>query len=118
MNDAGFRRELDLKPDDWSLRLIYADWLEEQGETERARLQRWLVENKRYPEFDHDCWRWLNSSAYPPERSAVLPLYLYEPIMERCPMPHHGPYDTRAEAEDGLLCIIDVLFALQPIVTA
>ncbi len=32
-------------PEDWDLRAIFADWLEEQGDDKEAAAQRWQVEN-------------------------------------------------------------------------
>ena len=45
-----FERQLDDNPSDWVLRLIYADWLEEQGDN-FAEAQRWMAENKKCPEY-------------------------------------------------------------------
>src|SRR5262245_50982213 len=39
--EAGFREGLAAAPDDDALRGVYADWLEEHGQAERARLMRW-----------------------------------------------------------------------------
>ena len=50
MNRDTFEALLDINPADWTTRLIYADWLEEQGDAAGARLQRWMVANKVCPE--------------------------------------------------------------------
>lgn len=48
---TSFEDQLDSKPDDAGLRLIYADWLEEHGWPDRAAAQRWMVERGIYPEL-------------------------------------------------------------------
>jgi uncharacterized protein (TIGR02996 family) len=45
-----FQTHLEQSPDDWEMRLVYADWLEERGESIQANGQRWQVEHKKYPE--------------------------------------------------------------------
>jgi uncharacterized protein (TIGR02996 family) len=42
--EAGFRESLAAAPDDNDVRGIYADWLEEHGQAERARLIRWPLD--------------------------------------------------------------------------
>jgi uncharacterized protein (TIGR02996 family) len=44
-----FERRLDAAPDDWALRLVYADYLEEQGEADGPRLLRWQALTKVVP---------------------------------------------------------------------
>jgi uncharacterized protein (TIGR02996 family) len=60
-----FEAALDADPDDWSLRLVYADWLDENGDADLARCQRWMAANRkrpvcRPPAFLHvaDGWDW------------------------------------------------------------
>ncbi len=43
-----FEAHLEHHPDGWEMRLVYADWLEEQGESLLANGQRWQVENGKY----------------------------------------------------------------------
>jgi len=45
-----FYKELELAPDDWDTRLIFADWLEEQGESTLSNGQKLQVEHKKYPD--------------------------------------------------------------------
>lgn len=47
--DTAFRRAIVAKPDDDAPRLIYADWLEEQGDTEFAEFIRLQIEFFRLP---------------------------------------------------------------------
>lgn len=44
-----FESQLSLEPDDWTTRLVYADWLEEHGESILSDGQRWQAANKKYP---------------------------------------------------------------------
>lgn len=46
--EADFQRSLDLDPDNFGLRLIFADWLEERGDV-RAAGMRWMGENGKWP---------------------------------------------------------------------
>jgi uncharacterized protein (TIGR02996 family) len=46
---APFLAAIAAHPGDAAPRLIYADWLEEQGDTARAEAWRWLVKEKRQP---------------------------------------------------------------------
>lgn len=42
---------LDESPGDLELRLVYADWFEEQGRLSVARFHRWLAKEKKWPAF-------------------------------------------------------------------
>ena len=42
--------QLSQQPDDWELRLVFADWLEDQGEVTMAQYQRWATREKVCPE--------------------------------------------------------------------
>lgn len=44
-----FREQVDANPEDWNLRLVYADWLDEQGRDVEASGQRWQAANRRRP---------------------------------------------------------------------
>jgi uncharacterized protein (TIGR02996 family) len=44
-----FEAALDRDPDDGALRLVYADWLEEQGDVELAYAQRWMARHGKRP---------------------------------------------------------------------
>ncbi len=49
MTRDDFEKLLDETPDDWDLRLVYSDWLEEHGDELLACAQRWLVRHKKHP---------------------------------------------------------------------
>jgi uncharacterized protein (TIGR02996 family) len=53
MSHAAFRQALAAAPEDVSLRLTFADYLEEQGEDERAKFHRRVAARKIWP----DVWR-------------------------------------------------------------
>lgn len=42
-----FESQLDANPTDWTLRLVYSDWLEEHGDIEFAKAQRWMAKHKK-----------------------------------------------------------------------
>ena len=45
----GLQKALDANPEDQTLRLVLADWYEEQGDLAGAQCMRWLAENGCYP---------------------------------------------------------------------
>lgn len=49
--DQHFERMLDADPRDWDTRLVYADWLEENGHEWRAASQRWMVAEQLAPDL-------------------------------------------------------------------
>lgn len=57
---SDFERQLDTNPRDWLCRLVYADWLDEQGETGAAAAQRYMTANEVTPVSDDalDEWGW------------------------------------------------------------
>ena len=55
---AALEAALDQSPADWDLRLVYADFLEDLGETVLARGQRWIAANETCP-FSRELVRWL-----------------------------------------------------------
>src|SRR5207344_2104774 len=52
--DAAFLRAILAHPDDDAPRLIYADWLDEQGDADRAEFIRLQVQLSRMPTGDPD----------------------------------------------------------------
>lgn len=56
MNHDEFQFHLDRFPDDWAYRLVYPDWLEEQGDS-FCETQRWMVNHQKRP-LDNGFWNW------------------------------------------------------------
>ncbi len=56
--DKAFEAALNDDPNDWATRLVYADWLEENGFADYASAQRWMVEEKRQPVLGTGGWIW------------------------------------------------------------
>src|SRR5437588_12608417 len=50
MNDAAFLADICANPDDDTPRLVYADWLEDHGDSERAEFIRTQI---RYVQIEH-----------------------------------------------------------------
>src|SRR5258707_10706455 len=50
IDDQALRSAIIADPDDDSLRLVYADWLEEHGQPDRSRLIRLQIEMARLPD--------------------------------------------------------------------
>ena len=50
--------QIEEAPDDWELRLQFADWLEEDQEPVLAAGQRWQAKHRRRPYQQPDTWEW------------------------------------------------------------
>jgi uncharacterized protein (TIGR02996 family) len=44
-----FEKALDENPQDFELRAVFSDWLEENKKDDAAKCQRWMIEYWRYP---------------------------------------------------------------------
>lgn len=53
-----FETRLEKHPDDWDTRLVYADWLDEEGDHVAANGQRWQAHN-------HKCNKWMPGLTQP-----------------------------------------------------
>jgi uncharacterized protein (TIGR02996 family) len=61
MSEQGFIDALNENPYDWDTRLVYADWLEENGDIVLAQGQRWMAQHKKAPRetyFKSGEWTW------------------------------------------------------------
>jgi uncharacterized protein (TIGR02996 family) len=77
-----FEAQLDANDRDWELRMVYADWLEERGDQELARAQRWMVKHGCYPYGDMQIKCWANFSIGPGDRSK-LPNHVWEAVRQQ-----------------------------------
>lgn len=66
-----FERALDEKPDDWELRLVYADFLDDNDDPAFAACQRWMSGNKaipsrfkRYKKIKKKEWAWWSEDSH------------------------------------------------------
>lgn len=61
MDREQFESAINANPKDFPLRLLYADWLEEQGD-ETAEGWRWMAQNGKVPKrlASPLCWKWLS----------------------------------------------------------
>lgn len=86
MNEQQFIEHLDKYPDDWTTRLVYADWLEDNSDPYFAVAQRWLVVNKRYPNRSEVegkvYWRWY-SEQYKPNGTYTIPGFIWDEFIKR-----------------------------------
>ena len=106
MNDVGFHEKLDQRPDDWDLRLIYADWLEQQERPEEAFTQRWMAKYKKAPWFHGEShptpYGWVQGT------DTMKPFVLSLAIHVLLPGPYqHWPhyskwYESLVQAESAL----------------
>jgi len=62
MTEPHFEFLLDRNPSDWDTRLLYADWLEEQGLNVRANGQRWQARERKCPKLSNmfGLWYWVD----------------------------------------------------------
>ncbi len=49
MIQTDFEKRLSRQPNDWTTRAVYADWLDENGDSQLARAQRWMAAGKHHP---------------------------------------------------------------------
>ncbi len=112
-DQAAFEAHLDQHPDDWTHRLVYADWLDEHGHDVLADGQRWQAKHQKHPlgsGRDYAWWwhptgfvNW-QSNDRPGSHSNVTnysgPLTA---VMDGMHGGHDwGPYENRQEAEKTL----------------
>lgn len=56
-DNSAFYRAIMARPDDDTQRLVFADWLDDHGQPERAAFIRNQVELAKFPPAEHYCWR-------------------------------------------------------------
>lgn len=88
------------------LRQVYADWLEERGDS-MAALQRWLVRERKFPRYSgatQDTWTWWNYGDRPDSKPEDLPQAIWQNLRGRPEgiPPNYKEYDSRREAELAL----------------
>ena len=100
---------LDAHPADWSARMELADLLEEAGDLEQAKLQRWLVQRWLAPEVIEDgdiaSWMWYATPPGWPGCLATLGARLFSLLPS---MGREWGFSTRQEAEGALLVALRV----------
>ena len=106
-----FQRALDADPEDWQTRLVFADWLEERGDSRaegyRALGVRHLRPNKWVQKPDRSHWWWGGDEMFWQSNPdvVVLPRDWFEALPERhrdsVAWPWHDDPNTRREAEDA-----------------
>ena len=120
MDETTFNLLLDHDPTDWSLRSIFADWLEERGRSRESFCQRWMAKWQRSPEhplsvlkhrYQSFClyfkisWPWWRRSGSYPNKVTDKPSYLYG-LWDKIPRNRNETtihsFDSRKEAEIAL----------------
>ena len=72
-------------PRDHVRKLVYADWLLDQGRDDEAECWRWMGEKGRCPSLrDDGAWLWWFHHHHA-DRSAIVPSSLYNVIRKHCP---------------------------------
>jgi uncharacterized protein (TIGR02996 family) len=110
--ERGFQADIDERPGDATSRLVYADWLEEQGRSDEAFCQRWMAKHGKHP-GDRSrphiqarySWGWWEEGMpdYPPvPRHATLPVAVFLALPKARYYVGHRYYPGRQEAEAAL----------------
>ena len=77
----GLQKALDENPQDQTLRLILADWYEEQGRPWAAECMRWLAEKGHYPLYYRQWktyqWGWAMGGISKPWKQYTLPAAIW-----------------------------------------
>lgn len=103
-DEERMQRLLDDHPEDAPTRLILADLLEERGDTDAARCQRWLGREGKWPDSNLKPlglkgWHWW-SKVHDPQQTRV---HAELPVKVQTFMPQgEWIYPTRREAEEVL----------------
>jgi uncharacterized protein (TIGR02996 family) len=108
-----FESALDRRPADWALRLVAADWLEENGDPFGAECLRWQARHRKRPDrnrwYEPDgLWAWwvlFPPDAWNPERPRCR--NVPEPLWNKLPprvdwFAGYRAYPSRAAAEYAL----------------
>ena len=117
-DEDAFETALDANPEDWALRLVYADWLQERDD-DRAAGMRWMGGNEKRP-YDWNTNRviryfnsfdWKNESTIigwaVPSHCMISPELFARLVPQNLSPPAAGTfgwadYRSRREAEDAL----------------
>lgn len=102
--EADFQDALDLDINNWQLRLVFADWLQEQGDS-RAAGYRALGRLRLYPLNERSCrlFCFLNDRASPEHAQHILPTNWQEALLSMCNATTTGmvmDWFSRQKAED------------------
>jgi uncharacterized protein (TIGR02996 family) len=110
--ERGFLADIGERPGDGTPRLIYADWLEEQGRSDEAFCQRWMAKHGKHPGDRRGpriqarySWGWWPEGMpdYPrAPRHAQLPLLVFLALPKARYEVGHRYYPGRQEAEAAL----------------
>lgn len=86
-----------------SLRLVYADWLEDHGDP-RAFSQRWMAQHGKFPRFAGPTWDWWQHGDRPDCNPEDLPRRIWDALSQqpRKDMPYCKEYPSRRKAEREL----------------
>ena len=110
-------RETSDDPNFWlhlaSLRLVYADWLEERGDP-CAAAQRWLAESQKLPRDSGQSWDWWCYGDRPETKPEDLPGRIWDhlPGRPRKDMANCKEYSTRRAAERALFKALSAIEAV------
>jgi uncharacterized protein (TIGR02996 family) len=93
------------------LRLVYADWLEDQGNTELAYCQRWMALHNKRPEEAEDYWLWRNPFNCFGEVHSTLYSVVYD-ALRGYKRHFNTAYNSRWEAEASLCDVLTEMLSV------
>lgn len=102
--EADFQHALDLDINNWQLRLVFADWLQEQGDR-RAAGYRALGRLRLYPLNESRMYSFLNDRASDHHKQHVLPTEWRKALLSMCNATTTGmvmDWFSRQKAEDDV----------------
>jgi uncharacterized protein (TIGR02996 family) len=115
VTEDAFQAALDERPDDAALRLVFADWLEEHGDTDRAAGYRWLGGQGLYP-YDWsghggaaDTFDWYvegGEAYWGVPAHCTLPAAWLDLLPQQSPPIHWVERETRREAEEAVCLVL------------
>ena len=97
-----------------SLRLVFADWLEERGDP-KAAAQRWMAQNQKLPRDSGHSWDWWRYGDRPEARPEDLSIAIWEklPGQPRKDIGYCKEYASRRSAERALFKALAAIDALE-----
>ncbi len=107
---TSLRQAVDESPEDWAIRLVLADYCEEEGNLLEAEFWRWTYDYRwaAYPSVDHPgYWKWWNAIGCKSASGSYLPVEIHRALegystLSFIDLTVTKPYSSNAKADDAL----------------
>ncbi len=92
-------------------KLIYADWLEDQGLCYRAAAWRWIVRNQRVPlRYHHGRYGWIRwGDDWYSKGKEYLPHLVFRHLMEKSPLAQNAGHALCPSMESAWSGLVEIL---------